>query len=315
MSDAEFSSELAPLTRAATATNRDEWFAAIEALTAEEGYIQPIGEKHWAFFWDAGTTLLVSFQTLDDIRARPDQMPLAHSIATDRGWSHLCLIADGPTWFRDIAVYRYFDRLVDETFLEDFDHVLFFGAGMGGYAACAYSVTAPGARILALNPRATLEPVQAGWDARDRAERRLNFTARYGYAPDMLEGAAHAVVIHDPTIRVEAMHAALFRAPYISRLSARHMGDQLDNAFDQIGILPDLIDGAMKGTLTAAAFASLWRKRRDFAPYLRNLLNKAESSGRIAHEVLICKNVSSRLRAPRFARRLAKLTGAPIEAD
>ena len=117
-------------------------------------------------------------------------MPLGAEHRAAGGWSHLCLIAEGDTWFRDPAVYAYFDRLVDDAFFEDFDHVLFYGAGMAGYAACAYSVAAPGAQVLALNPRATLDPAAGRWDDRDRAARRLDFTSRYGYAPDMLEGAA-----------------------------------------------------------------------------------------------------------------------------
>ena len=286
---------------------RTAWISAMEKLTEEEGYFHNLGAHHHVFFADEGTTLLVSFDRLEDILARPGQMPLAHAHAAARGWSHVCVIAEGETWFRDPAVYGYFDRLVDETFLEDFDQVLFFGAGMGGYAACAYSVAAPGAQVLALNPRATLNPAQTGWDRRDLGARKLDFTARYGYAPDMLEGAAQVTVIHDPTIQAEAAQAALFRAPYITRLSARHMGDDLAASFGQMGLLPALLDAAMKAGLTGTVFAGLWRARRNNAPYLRGLLHKAEIAGRVGHEVMICKSVTKRMRAPRFERRLARL--------
>lgn len=286
---------------------RTAWVAAMEKLTEDEGYFHNLGANHHVFFADQGTTLLVSFDRMEDILARPGQMPLAHAQATARGWSHVCVIADGDTWFRDPAVYGYFDRLVDETFLEDFDQVLFFGAGMGGYAACAYSVAAPGAQVLALNPRATLNPAQTGWDRRDLGARKLDFTARYGYAPDMLEGAAHVTVIHDPTLMPEAAQAALFRAPYITRLSARHMGDDLAASLGQMGLLPALLDAAMKAALTTAVFAGLWRQRRNNGPYLRKLLHKAEVAGRPGLEVMICRSVTKRMRAPRFERRLARL--------
>jgi len=291
---------------------RSAWIAAMEKLTDEEGYFHTLGPRHFTFFADLGTTLLVSFERLEDILARPGQMPLAHTHAEARGWSHVCVIADGATWFRDPAVYGYFDRLVDETFLEDFDQVLFFGAGMAGYAACAYSVAAPGAQVLALNPRATLNPAQTGCDRRDLGARKLDFTSRYGYAPDMLEGAGHVTVIHDPTIPAEAAQAALFRAPYIARFSARHMGEDLAGSFTQMGLLPALLDAAMKGALTPSVFASLWRLRRDNATYLRGLLHKADVAGRPGHAVMICKSVTRRMRAPRFQRRLAQLM--PTEA-
>lgn len=298
--------------------SRANWIAKMEALTDESGYFLTLGPRHFSYFADEGTTLLVSFDTVDAILARDGQMPLAHAHAAARGWSHVCVIADGPTWFRDPAVYAYFDRLVDETFLEEFDTVLFYGAGMGGYAACAYAVAAPGAQVLAIHPRATLDPRQTAWDRRDLAARRLNFTDRYGYAPDMLEGAARVTVIHDPTMAEEAAHAALFRAPYITRLSARHLGDQAETGFVHMGSLPDLLDAAMAGQLTPGLFAESWRKRRTYAPYLRALLNKAEAAGRPGHEAMICRSVTRRLRAPRFAKRLARLmaeTAAKVAAE
>ena len=310
MSVTSFDATPARVTDTAGHTARAAWIAAMEKLTEDEGYFHTLGPRHFAYFADLGTTLLVSFDRLEDILARPDQMPLAHAHAAARGWSHVCVIADGATWFRDPGVYGYFDRLVDDTFLEDFDQVLFFGAGMGGYAACAYSVAAPGAQVLALNPRATLDPAQTAGDRRDLAARKLDFTSRYGYAPDMLEGAAQVFVIHDPTSAAEAAQAALFRASYITRLSARHMGDGLAGSFDQMGLLPALMDAAINGTLTTASFATLWRKRRDYAAYLRGLLNKAEAAGRPLREAMICRSVTSRLRAPRFEKRLARLMAA-----
>lgn len=295
-------------TEADAVPNRAEWAEAMEKATEDSGYFHNLGDKHWALFTDEGTTLLVSFETLGSILARPGQMPLGHAVAMSRGWSHLCLIADGATWFRDPAIYSYFDRQVDDAFFEDFDQVLFYGAGMGAYAACAYAVTAPGAQVLALNPRATMDPDQTRWENRDRPARRLDFTSRYGYAPEMLEGAGQAFVIHDPTLPPEAMHAALFRAPYITRLSARHFGDALEGSVMQMGLLQPLIDLAMAGTLNQASFAKLWRARRSYAPYLKTLLARAEANGRRQQEIMICRSVTNRLRAPRFAKRLARLT-------
>jgi len=291
-----------------TLPDRDAWEQKMERATEDSGYFHSLGDAHWAYFADEGTTLLVSFETIDSVLARPDQMPLADSLARAHGWSVLTIIADGATWFRDPAVYGFFDRQVDDAFFEDFDQVLFYGAGMAGYAACAFAVTAPGAQVLALNPRATQEPAQSRWDRRDLAARRLDFTSRYGYAPDMLEGAAQAVVIHDPALAAEAMHASLFRAPYVTRLSARHMGDALEPAFSGCGILPALVDQAMAGVLTEHSFAQLWRARRNYSPYLRALLAKTENLGRTKLAIMVCRSVTQRLRAPSFARRLAKLT-------
>jgi hypothetical protein len=311
MSDAPLADPQDETATPAAAATAADWTAAMEAATEEEGYFHSLGGQHSAFFYDQGTTLLVSFDTAAAIRARKGNLPLMQAIAARHGWSHLCLIADGATWFRDKAVYAFFDRQVDDAFFEDFDQVLFYGAGMGGYAACAYSVAAPGAQVLALNPRATLDPAQASWDRRDLAARRLDFTTRYGYAPDMLEGAAHVTVVHDPTLPVEAMHAALFRAPYITRLSAHHVGDAAEAHFTQTAILSDLVELAMAGKLDQGRFARLWRARRSSTSYLNALIDKTIASGRSKQEIMIYRSATQRLRVPRFARRLAKLTGAP----
>ena len=131
---------------ASTATDRDSWLELIEQIGAEEGSFHTLGPRHWALMVEDGRKLVVSFETMASARARQGQMPLVHHIAAEMGWSHLCLIAEDQTWFRDPWVYAYFDRLVDEAFFDDFDRVLFYGAGPMGYAACAFSVTAPGAR-------------------------------------------------------------------------------------------------------------------------------------------------------------------------
>lgn len=288
---------------------REALFRRLDELTADEGHFETVGSRHWALFEDAGPCLLVTFERLDPLLANPGAMPWGHRIAAEQGWSHLCLIADGETWYRDPAVYRYFDRLVDDAFFEDFDRVLFYGHGHGGHAACAYAVAAPGAQVLALNPRATLAGAEVSWDRRTLGARRLDFTSRYGYAPEMLEGADKVVVIHDLSLREEAMHSALFRAPWVTRLSAPLMGERIEFALRSMGVLPRLVTLAMEGALTPRAYAEIWRKRRSYAPYLKALLEKAENARKRGRAIAICRSVTRRLKAPHFARRLARLTG------
>ncbi|MEY4697663.1 MAG: hypothetical protein RIT14_2091 [Pseudomonadota bacterium] len=296
-----------------------DWCQAMEDLCDEDGYFEPLGPalstRHWAFFHDDGPRLLVTFEDLATIRARPDQRPMGREIALARGWSHLCLIADGPTWYRDPAVFGYVDRLVDDAFFEDFDSVLFYGAGTSGHAACAFSVAAPGAQVLAINPRATLDPALAGWDRRDIAARRLDFTSRYGFAPDMTEGAARLNLLYDPTSREDAMHAALFRAPWITRHAIPRLGAGAEQALLMSGLLAPLIDAAMEGTLDPAQFARLWRARRNLGPYLRALVDAAEAQGHPARALRICRHVTARTDAPRFRRRQQALEAALTAAD
>ena len=287
-----------------------DWLAAMEAATEEDGYVQPLGSRHWAFFHDDGPVLLVTFERAGAIRNySPDHMPDGYRLARTKGWSHLCLIAEGDTWYRDSAVYRYFDRLIDDAFFEDFQNVLFYGTQMGAYAAAAYSVAAPGATVLAVQPVATLDPSVAGWDNRYARARRLNFTDRFGFAPEMTEGAGQVFVIHDPSEREDAMHAALFHRAWVTHLRARRLGSSIEAALRKMNLFDRLLTEAAEGSLSPLSFARAFRERRTYGPYLRRLLAFQADAGRPAREMMICRSVVGRVKAPTFRKRLAELVG------
>lgn len=288
----------------------EDWLAAMDAVAEDDGYLERLGRQHWAFFAEDGPVLLVTFERAETIRAREDQMPVAYAMAKARGWSILTLIAEGETFWRDRAVWGYVDRLVDDAFFDDFDRVLFYGAGPAGYAAAAYVVAAPGARALLVAPRATMDPGLAAFDRRHRAARGKDWSSRYGFAPDMTEGAERVWLIHDPANVPDAAHASLFRRPWVSVLNARRTGEGTERVLAASGILDKLIEDAMAGTLTAASYARHWRSRRSNAGYLKATLAEAAAKNRPELEKLICRSVVRRLKAPRFARRLAELTGA-----
>lgn len=305
--------------RAATAQpapglDRAAWLEMMDRLGDDSGYFEGLGPKHWAFFVDEGPTLVVTFEQLEDIRQRPGQMPLGHDVAKANGWSHLCLISDGDTWYREKRVYGYMDRLVDDAFFEDFDQVVFMGCGIQGYAAASFSVVAPGATVIALSPRATNDPAVAAWDRRTIKARGLDFNSRYGYAPDMIEGAGQVFVLYNPDVAEDAMHAALFRGKHVFHFRLRRLPGRLDWALSHMRMIQQLVDMAVAGTLTPVSFAKLWRARRNFGPYLRTLLDKTAAEGRTTLEIMVCRSVATRLQAPRFKKRLADLLAAQVAA-
>ncbi|MGH1425081.1 MAG: phosphoadenosine phosphosulfate reductase [Pseudooceanicola sp.] len=295
--------------RSLAGLDKPDWLSAVVDFSEEHGYFQPLGKYHFASFIDHGTTLLVTFETISSMRA-DDGESLGWHMVRDAGWSHLCIASDGDTWFRDPKIYGYFDRLVDDGFFEDFDHVLFYGAGACGYAASAFSVAAPGAAVLAVTPQATLDPDVAPWETRFDGMRRVSFTDRYGYAPDMIDAADRAYVIYDPAQTLDAMHGALFRRPNVTRFQLRRMGGALEKDLIDMKILHRLMELAATGRLTRPCFARLARTRRTHLPYLRALLGELESRNRPALAAALCRNVVTRMKAPRFARRLEGLEKA-----
>lgn len=288
----------------------EDWIARLDEIGEEHGHFERIGKVHAGLFVDAGRSLLVTFETMEGARRQPGARPLGLDLSDRHGWSLMAFLSDGDTWFRDRAVWGTFDRLIDDGFFEDFDRVLFFGAGACGYAACAQSVAAPGARVLAIRPQATLTPAIAGWDRRQTAARRRDFTSRYGFAPDMIEATQSVDIIVDPVIALDAVHAALFARPNVRVHRAALAGPRTEVALDTLGLTERLIEAAMEGTLTPATFGRLWRARRESPAYLRALLKRLEAEGRTAMVRRLCKHGLTTRDSALFTRKLAELDAA-----
>lgn len=285
--------------------SKQDWLHAIAAIVDQDGSFEPLGKRHFAAFTEQGSTLLVTFETIQGMHALSElAQPFGWEMLEQHGWSSLCIASDGDTWFRDDAVYAHFDRLIDDGFFDEFETVIFYGAGPCGYAAAAYSVASPGAQVVLIQPQATLDPRITEWDDRFTDMRRIDFTARYGYAPDMLDAAEAAYVLYDPHETLDAMHAALLTRPNVTKFRMPHMGAALQTDLMEMEQLAALLIAAADGVLDADRFAALYRTRRDHRPYLRNLLTTLEGQGRASLIKTLCRTVSARVGDPRFAQKL-----------
>lgn len=290
--------------------DKPEWTRRVMARAEVEGAADKLGRSHFAAFVHAGPTLLVSFETVQGMRGLTESaQPLGWHMSQREGWSHLLMACDGDTWFRAPEVYAYFDHLIDDGFFDEFDQVVFYGAGPCGYAAAAFSVAAPGATVVAIQPQATLDPRVTEWDDRFTDMRRLDFTSRYGYAPNMIDAAQQMHVIYDPDVTQDAMHAALFTAPNVAKYRMRYMGEALQTHLLYMKRLFPILQAVAEDRLTPRFFAGLYRARRNHLPYLRRLLSRLELKERPDLIRLLCQNVTARFQAPRFQRRLRQLDG------
>lgn len=287
---------------------QDEWKTQLLAQADASGMWQDLGDKHFATFVDQQSTLLVTFETVQGIRTLSDTaQPFGFDMVKAQGWSHLCVISDGDTWFRDNSVYDLFDQLVDDGFFEDFDRVMFYGAGPCGYAAAAFSVAAPGSTVIAVQPQATLDVRKTEWDDRFVEMRRTSFNDRYGYAPDMLDAAEQAFVMYDPRQPMDAMHATLFDRANVTRLRMPFMGSALQTRLINMEILYQTLSLAGAGKLDSPAFYKLYRARRNNKSYLRSLMTYLEETDRPYLNTILCRNVITRMGAPIFRQKLNAL--------
>jgi len=294
--------------------SRSEWLARLTEIGRGHGFFDRIGARHSALHVHEGDTLLVTFDEADRVRNRSaDALPLGFEQVRKREWSLLSILCSGKTWFRDPDLYAFFDRLIDEDFFEDFDQVIFLGAGqMCGYAAAAFSVASPGARVVAISPVATLDRESAPFEMRFSRAWRLNFTERYGFAPDMLDGAQQAFVIYDPLETLDAAHAALFRGGAITRLRMRGAGRTILPLLETQGTLDRILKATAKGRMSPRRFAQITRKlRRNHPGYLRGLLARAEERGHWRLAAAVARHGHAVTGERVFARHLAALDRGP----
>ena len=294
---------------AETEITQADWRENLREIGAREGFFEELGAQHSALFVERGKTLIVTFENLDHVYDRAsDRMPWGYAFVQSRGWSMLGMMAHDWTWYRDEAVWDFFDRLRDEGFFEKFDKVVFYGASMGAYAASVFSAAAPGATVILISPQATLDREIAPWEERYRKAWRRNFRSRYGYGPEMVTAAADVHLFYDPRNRMDSMHAALFQGENIAKYRCRFMGHRIASLWMQLGLLKPIIEACVDGSLTTGQFYHWMRARRENRRYQKEFMKTLEAENRPRLLIRYCDAVLARRRAPHFrnAKRAAK---------
>lgn len=297
------------------------WLDELRKIGEAKGYFSSLDDKHAALLVEQShDVLFVAFETVLGIRATSETgLPVAFDVCESRGWSHLTLLTEQQDWFRAESVWGHIDALDDLGFFDDFDQVIFYGAGMCAYAAAAYSVVAPGASVILVSPQATLDRERTHWDGRFPTTRRMDFTSRYGYAPDMIEAAKLACVIYDPEESEDAMHASLFQGEQVIHFPYRRGGaGSIDSDLRAMSLISAIAESAANGALTPARLARHMRQRKRHMPYLRALLSRVLVEDRPTLTVQLCRSVLSQQPIPRFQQQLEKAEarlgrGAPTE--
>lgn len=292
----------------------DGWITRFSDICRRYGHFEHMRRKHIAGLVEdeEADTLLVWFDSIQSmIKLQTSGHPFAWDLAAEHGWSTLTVASDGETWFRDTAIYAFFDKLIDKHFFDNYERVIFYGAGQAGYAAAAFSAAAPAADLVVMHPQATLDPRRTVWDQRYLHMRRTDFNDRYGYAPDMISGCAKVWLMYDPHEIFDAMHAALFEGPHITPLLMRHMGDDLQADLMRMDMLGPLITAVAQGDDVERLFWQLYRQRRDDQPYLRRLMNAVDNAEHAELGEMLVANVSRRLRGEEPGERSTRM-GRPV---
>lgn len=255
------------------------WSDIARDLAGPAGFYREQG-AHSFLFMPRGRTLVVTFDNLDiAMNKREERRPWGFHFIEKQGWSMLGVMAGGWTWYRDPWVGAEFDRLAAEGFFAQFERVVFYGASMGGYAACAFSAAHPGADVVAISPQSTLDKTLVPWETRYHTAWDRDWSGPYGDAAAASRAARRVSILYDPYEPLDAAHAARFDGANVVGLRAPMLGHRLGSSLHQMGILNQIILGALDGSLTEAEFYRTLRARRDFARYQRELFKRALERG------------------------------------
>lgn len=291
--------------------DREVWRDNLKTIGDREGFYEELGSEHTALHVKRGDTLIVTFENLDHVvDFAEDKMPWGYGFVEGRGWSMLGMMAHGFTWYRDEAVYEFFDRLRDEGFFDQFKNVVFYGASMGGYAAAAFSAAAPGANVVLISPQATLSRDDAAWETRYHKAWRRDFNGPYGYAPDMIAKASKVFLFYDPVAPLDAMHASLFRGDNVLKLKCRYFGHRIASLWARMGVLKPIVEGAISDTMTQREFYQMLRARRETRRYQKEMLARLERRGRPWLIKTYCEAIIARQPGPVFRKALRKANAA-----
>lgn len=258
----------------------DTWSAIATTLAGRDGFFRE-SPDHSFLFIQRSDTLVVTFDNLDiAMTKREDRRPWGFSFIEKQGWSMLGVMANGWTWYRDPWVWAQFDALRDTGFFKRFKRVVFYGASMGGYAACAFVAACPGADVVAISPQSTLDKALVPWETRYHTAWGRDFSGPYGDAAEVSAAAGQVTLLYDPYEPLDAAHVARFGGANVTRLRTPLLGHRLGSSLHQMGILSPIMLGALHGTLTEAEFYRTLRARKTFARYQRELFKRAVDKGR-----------------------------------
>ncbi|QYK42989.1 MAG: hypothetical protein KF887_07800 [Paracoccaceae bacterium] len=256
------------------------WSAIATRLAGADGFYREGAEHAMLFVPRSPDVLVVTFDNLDiAMDKRDDRRPWGFAFIEKQGWSMLGVTAAGWTWFRDAWVSGQFDALRDAGFFARFGRVVFYGASMGGYGACAFSAACPGADVVAISPQSTLDRALVPWETRYRTAWGRDFSGPYGDAAAASGAARRVTLLYDPYEPLDAAHVARFDGPNVMRLRTPLLGHRLGSSLHQMGILSPTILGALGGTLTEGEFYRSLRARKTFPRYQRELFDRAVARG------------------------------------
>lgn len=260
-----------------------DFIPTLDALRSADSF-QYRGEDCRLICYRRSSTLLVTFDDHSMVDTGYPRGPWLGKYAEELNYSILGIQADTKTWFRISNAGALIERLVSAGYFEDFDRIIVTGTSMGGFGALVFGPLIPRAQVLAFGPQTTLNadlvPEETRYPA---AQSLLDWeTPPYHDAAARISALESAIVVYDPHLSEDRMHAKRLIAPNVIHYKLPFFGHSCVRMLAKHGALTELIeDVATRGRITRRVFEKL-RERRQFRIWNRRLIQKLEADGRTA---------------------------------
>ena len=243
------------------------------------GFVKNLS-AHCVAFYPRSDKLLVTFDHLGSLNIKDGRMPWGFKLGEDLGWSHLGNLTKRNDWFRHKDMLATYRDLRKKGFFKSFDEVVFLGASMGGYAACAFSINSPGARVVAFSPQSTLRRDLVPFETRYHNGRKLgDWTGAWVDGAHTVAQASSVKLFYDPYFQGDAAQIARFQGDNIQRYPAPFMGHRLPREFKAIGHNDTITKAAVLDQLSHADYRVMLRDRRREPVHTLRILKRAKKLG------------------------------------
>jgi len=222
--------------------------------------------------------------------------------------SHLCIALEGDTWLsrrKCLCVLR--PPLIDDGFFGRVSDRVISTVRGPGWLWQARPIRC-GPRRTGLLPSTasrTLDPSVAEWTIVSSRMRRTDFTSVSAMRPNARCRRSSDMLLYDPAVPLDAMHASLFTRPNVTQIAHAAYGISIASKLLAFWISSKAVaDLGRRGRLNVESFARCRTCGRDHRPYLRSLLKTPLEQDRaklfildamcLGNEAHLCPAVSPR---------------------
>ncbi len=244
------------------------WYCEIYPAGERNGWFRKFGDYSCSFVERDTSQLVVSFDNLsqagNEAYARE---PWAQKFCADRGYSHLGVYAQTPTWFRNADLIDYLEQLRNDGFFKGFEQVAFVGTSMGGFGALTFSSLAPGATVVAFSPQTTLDEAEVPWETRFAKGRAADWSLPYSDAATQTGGASKVYLVYDHFHSADRQHVDRLVGRNLVHLKGFGIGHKSALVLNRMDALKKVMEDGIAGTLDPADFYKSIRARKDIYLY------------------------------------------------